>query len=195
MTQELIFEPGPPRFKGCPPICERTNLPSFETEKDRSDFIKMNCSQVTLQWFCSHCKRYHFWSRSSPPDSLLRVLQLRHTIPESRSRPLAKKRAKAHTTNRSQRFYADKEQEENDGAKGEYAFSDATGYPVDENPYLHGDGHIDFTVNFREKMVTVDVKAARKPVYLFVKEKDIDVCSTVTVSVHAIRTPRPRHEL
>jgi hypothetical protein len=52
-----------PRFKGCPPICEDTNLPSFKTPKEMGAFNDENSPHsVTLAaWQCVKCGGWHEW--------------------------------------------------------------------------------------------------------------------------------------
>ena len=70
-----------PRFPGCPPICEKTNLPAFKVflkdpdlkiieSPEMEEFIKTHCpgAKVIGRWFCRHCKMGHFTSKPRPPS-------------------------------------------------------------------------------------------------------------------------------
>jgi hypothetical protein len=67
------------------------------------------------------------------------------------------------------------------GVVGEVEFEERFsrfGFKVDESPRPEGDTGVDFT---HPAVGTIDVKTARKPVFLFVKEKDIDRVADVLV--------------
>jgi len=81
------------------------------------------------------------------------------------------------------RFFADPNVEDIMGVKAEMAFSQLTGIPMDKNLYEQGDGCIDFMVPFGDsnELVSLDVKGAKTPYNLFVKEPDIKRCSEIVV--------------
>ncbi len=66
---EPMFEPGE-RFKGCPPICTATNLPSFETDtvlnKWRSE--RGLDDKVKRMWQCETCGKWHYQAQPRGPS-------------------------------------------------------------------------------------------------------------------------------
>ena len=64
-----IFEPKP-RWTGAPRMCELSNLPSFETQKDAITFHEKSCGLSTLivfAWLCDWCKGWHYWAEAPAP--------------------------------------------------------------------------------------------------------------------------------
>lgn len=171
----------PPRWPGGPHICVEENLPAFKTPEELKVFTGSIRVDTNLEWVCKACGEHHFWSHSKPPKELLRKLKLLWIVTDAESDPIGKARQSTHRTNTTERFYDDENLENKIGAKAEIAFGRLSGIPVDTNSYLTGDGNVDFKVLFRDKVLTVDVKGARNPLYLFVKEKDIDNCATILV--------------
>jgi hypothetical protein len=62
------------RFKGCPPICDIANLPSFKTLDELQAFVEKGCSTTDAKWQCHKCGGWHFWSHgASVYDSSPRI--------------------------------------------------------------------------------------------------------------------------
>lgn len=101
----------------------------------------------------------------------------------SKAREIAKERQSTHLKagNRSDRFFEDPLEEESIGAAGELAFGRLFNVRVDRNSRPKGDGGIDFEIPWYLK---VDVKTARVPKYLFVKDTDIDKPIDIYVLAH-----------
>lgn len=83
---------------------------------------------------------------------------------------IGERRQAAHP-NGTRRFFEDPNTEDRIGAAGELAFGKLVGVDVDARTLPSGDGGVDFVVSW---YVTIDVKTARVPAYLLVKEADID---------------------
>jgi hypothetical protein len=64
------FEPGPARFRGCPPICEAENLPAFESRREiglfRARFAPGN--RVREVWTCHYCGKLHYTAVMAAPS-------------------------------------------------------------------------------------------------------------------------------
>jgi hypothetical protein len=58
-----VFEPRP-RFAGCPPICLKTNLPSFQSEPAARKWVSEGCEIVKIG-ACGFCKHFHVLSRAA----------------------------------------------------------------------------------------------------------------------------------
>ncbi|HWY74983.1 MAG TPA: hypothetical protein VN281_05170 [Verrucomicrobiae bacterium] len=63
-----VFEPRP-RFKGCPPICLKTNLPSFQTEAAARKWVGEGYEIVKIGG-CGFCKHFHVISRPADLSQL-----------------------------------------------------------------------------------------------------------------------------
>jgi hypothetical protein len=96
---------------------------------------------------------------------------------EMTARELSWIRQNAHP-NGTERFYADRYEEDRIGCAGELVFADIYGLEVDLAPRPCGDEGLDFTL---QDGTTIDVKTARKPYYLLVKCASRDKCADVLV--------------
>ncbi len=67
------------------------------------------------------------------------------------------------------------------GIKAEVAFGQLVGLDPDYTLKPKGDGGIDFTTTLGGRTVTIDVKGARTPIYLFLKEKDAHQAADIMV--------------
>jgi hypothetical protein len=67
------------------------------------------------------------------------------------------------------------------GLWGEYAFEQRYGLPIDESKRPYGDGGKDFIVDCDGQPLTIDVKAANTPRYLFVQTKQMPRCADIVV--------------
>ena len=83
---------------------------------------------------------------------------------------IAKTRANGHEGN--DRFFADPHAEELIGVKAEYAFETLTGLPMDRTQRPGGDDGCDHGFVMNGRLWRIDVKAARNPHYLLLKQKD-----------------------
>ena len=85
------------------------------------------------------------------------------------------------------------------GVTGEQHFARTFGLPLDKRALPAGDGCADFTILFeiafgrRERIVTIDVKAAQSAIYLFIKEPDIARCADILV-LCALDGPKPKKD-
>lgn len=61
------FEKAPPRFKGCPPICLRENLPAFPDKAAMYAFMKVNASSSVREWQCKGCGCWHYEAKPHSP--------------------------------------------------------------------------------------------------------------------------------
>ncbi len=66
----MTFEAGPPRFKGCPPICEEANLPSFQTRQEAEAFHERNGpgNYIIKLGVCRFCGCWHYAIKPRPPS-------------------------------------------------------------------------------------------------------------------------------
>lgn len=57
------------RFKGCPVICDATNLPSFESRAAGNKFNEVNAPSTPIHkvWQCKECMGWHFWGSAPYP--------------------------------------------------------------------------------------------------------------------------------
>lgn len=67
------------------------------------------------------------------------------------------------------------------GVAGELAFAQFSGLAPDLSTRPAGDSGVDFSFTVNGRLLTVDVKTARKPTFLFVKEADIERAAAVLV--------------
>lgn len=107
-------------------------------------------------------------------------------VPKQEVEELGKLRQKVHTDakNSTQRFFDDKNEEDILGISGEWSFEHITGLPMDRSLKPDGDDHVDFTFKWNGHSVTVDVKVARKPYNLLIKEWEIEKAAKITVLAH-----------
>jgi hypothetical protein len=57
-----------PVWRNCPPLCDLTNLPAFETWKDADAFNKRDGDpSILLKWQCSYCHGWHYWIKPRSP--------------------------------------------------------------------------------------------------------------------------------
>jgi hypothetical protein len=94
---------------------------------------------------------------------------------------LGSERQGVHSKTGTPRFFDDPNTEDVLGAKAELAFENMTGLKVDRRLLESGDCNKDFEVTINGTKLYIDVKGARRPVYLFVKEKDIQICADILV--------------
>lgn len=104
-------------------------------------------------------------------------------IDPEQARIVGERRQMGHVSanNSSPRFYKDMFHEDVLGAKGEIAFATWSGLPADTVVRPYGDKGIDFRFTVGGRTLTVDVKAARTPFNLFVKEHEISRCADILV--------------
>lgn len=81
-------------------------------------------------------------------------------------------RQSAHQNNSTVRFFDDPNAENVLGMAAEIAFARFSGLCENVELCEHGDGLVDFSFEVGGKRLTIDVKAARTPTYLFLKSKD-----------------------
>lgn len=89
---------------------------------------------------------------------------------------LGKKRQAAHP-NGTRRFFDDPNIEDTIGVAGEAAFAQKYSLSLDESIRPDGDGHVDFVT----PIGTIDVKTARKPFNLLIKEWEIERSADIIV--------------
>ena len=96
---------------------------------------------------------------------------------------MGKLRQQVHTdaNNSSQRFFTDKNEEDIIGISVELAFEKRYGLLMDRSLKPYGDDHVDFRFKWRGHDVTLDVKGARKPYNLLIKEWEIEKAAKITV--------------
>jgi len=99
---------------------------------------------------------------------------------ESEAERLGKARQGAHPKG-TPRLYEDPNTEDIMGVAGELAFAKRYGLEVDREIRPDGDGHVDFWVGIRGRMVSVDVKVSKKPYNLLIKEWEIDAMADIAV--------------
>jgi hypothetical protein len=70
VVSKIVFEDGPPRFKGCPPICEAENLPAFRTQQLAEEFNEKRApgNRIERIWLCPKCEHWHYVSKLRPPS-------------------------------------------------------------------------------------------------------------------------------
>lgn len=103
-------------------------------------------------------------------------------IDSVKARALGEQRRLAHkNVNGTKRFFKDEFVEDIVGIKGELAFSKIFGLDIDDGIYISGDGHIDFTIPFSAKPLTIDVKTFRKPYNLLLKVKESTQAADILV--------------
>jgi hypothetical protein len=87
------------------------------------------------------------------------------------------KRQNIHKGHSTPRFFNNPYIEDIIGVAGETQFGKEFNLPVDESIKAEGDKGYDF----KYKTLTIDVKTARKPIHLLLKEKDKDKCADILV--------------
>jgi hypothetical protein len=105
---------------------------------------------------------------------------------DAEAHEVTRTRIDAHEGKNPEKYVADSELI---GVIGEQFFARTFGLPLDKRGLPRGDGGRDFIVQFPGRILTIDVKCARKPLYLFIKEKDIDTCADILV-LCALDEPR-----
>lgn len=103
---------------------------------------------------------------------------------------LGRLRQGAHAENTTRRFYDDPTAENTTGAGGELQFQAEFGLRADLEPRPYGDGGHDFLVTLRGKRLRIDVKTARVPAFLLVKERDMARCADILVLYQEIERGR-----
>jgi hypothetical protein len=98
---------------------------------------------------------------------------------------MGKNRQLAHK-NGTKRYYEDENVEDIIGICGEIAFAERYQLEVDKSIRPYGDNHIDFKMIFTKgifkgKEFTIDIKTAKKPYNLLIKEWEIDKCATLLI--------------
>ncbi len=60
----------PPRFRGAPQQCVKTNLPAHESEKALRKFMFDNCPRCPIEyiWKCESCGGFHCQSGAIDPS-------------------------------------------------------------------------------------------------------------------------------
>lgn len=95
---------------------------------------------------------------------------------------LGKNRQSGHDNyNNTRRFFKNKSEENIIGVKGEMAFAKIFGLEMDEEVRPDGDKSVDFVLQYPARDLTIDVKTARKPIYLFLKKKDAPTAADILV--------------
>jgi len=102
-------------------------------------------------------------------------------IDERAARLEGEKRHAAHASSGTQRFYRDAAHEDTLGVTAELAFAKWAGLKADLEVKPHGDGGKDFEVNVGGRTITIDVKASRAPINLFLKERDVHHAADIFV--------------
>lgn len=75
VVTETLFETKP-RFKGCPPVCLKANLPAFETKEQlyqwhlgaKETNPQYDPNPIVKVWQCETCQRFHFLTKLRPPS-------------------------------------------------------------------------------------------------------------------------------
>jgi len=75
VMSEILFETKP-RFKGCPPICLKENLPAFDNKMAAFDWhtdAKLSNplydpNPIVKIWQCKTCNKLHFITKPRPPS-------------------------------------------------------------------------------------------------------------------------------
>jgi hypothetical protein len=89
------------------------------------------------------------------------------------ARKEGEKRQNVHTHNSTPRFYKnDPALEDTLGVMAEIAFAKWSNLNPDLSEKIHGDGCKDFEFQIKNRVLTIDIKAARKPFNLLLKEQD-----------------------
>lgn len=83
--------------------------------------------------------------------------------------------------NGTPRYYSDPNAEDIIGIAGELEFAKQYQLNADTEIRPDGDGHVDFKIQYKNKIITFDVKTAIKAYNLLIKEWEIDVCADVLV--------------
>jgi len=87
--------------------------------------------------------------------------------------------------NGTPRYYSDPNVEDIIGVAGEQAFANRYGIKIDESIRPDGDNHIDFKLQYVDgfdvKQLTIDVKTAKKPFNLLIKDWEIDKCADILI--------------
>jgi hypothetical protein len=91
------------------------------------------------------------------------------------------KRQNAHAHNSTERLFADPYQENNLGVAAELAFAEWSGLQPDLAARPNGDGLKDFQFCIAGQTLTIDVKAARMPIYLLLKQSKARKASDILV--------------
>jgi len=86
---------------------------------------------------------------------------------------IGRDRNAAHAGNSTPRFFADPDEEDRIGARGEMCFATAFGLDVDRAVRVNGDEGVDFRVCFGARAMTIDVKTFRNPIHLLVKQAEL----------------------
>jgi hypothetical protein len=95
---------------------------------------------------------------------------------------LGKKRQSGHNNyNNTRRFFKNESEENVIGVKGEMAFAKIFGLKMDEEVRPDGDKSVDFVLQYPARDLSIDVKTARKPIYLFLKKKDAPGAADILV--------------
>jgi len=90
-------------------------------------------------------------------------------------------RQACHEGHSTPRFYDDKNTEDVIGIKGELAFAEFSGLQPDLDIKPEGDNGVDFNFKVGSRCLTIDVKTARKPYNLLLKESEAKRCADIIV--------------
>jgi hypothetical protein len=91
------------------------------------------------------------------------------------------KRQEGHKENTTERFFEDTAHENTIGVAAELAFAQWSGLPADLEVRPHGDGCKDFRFIAGPRVLSIDVKAAKLPVYLLLKTADAERAADILV--------------
>lgn len=105
-------------------------------------------------------------------------------VPRDLAEHHGRARQGAHVHNTTERFFKDETQENRVGVTVELAFSQLTGLSPNLETLPHGDGNIDFAFQVRGRTLTVDVKGAANPKYLFLKAACARQAADILVLAH-----------
>lgn len=83
--------------------------------------------------------------------------------------------------NSTRRFFENPYEEDIIGVIGELAIEKKFGLKMDREVRPKGDGHYDFTITVNGILITIDIKTARKPYNLLIKNHEIDVAADVNI--------------
>lgn len=103
------------------------------------------------------------------------------TIDSNLAEKLGRERQDGHSENGTLRFFKDSAHEDILGIKAELAFQEFSGLNADLKVRPEGDGLKDFVFIVSHRRLTVDVKGARAPIFLLLKEKDAEKAADILV--------------
>ena len=116
-----------------------------------------------------------------PKPHIVTIADGIYLVESSAAAELGAARQSAHAENGTERFYDDRNAEDARGVAGELALAAMLDCAADLGVYRDGDGGFDFEFQVGKRKLTLDVKAARKPVYRLVKAADANRCADILV--------------